>query len=201
MYRNFVFDIGNVLLKFKPLDYLGSKFTEKEITQNLYDQIFRAKEWSMLDEGTITIDEATRLFCSRNPEIEKQIKYVMEDWYSMLTPIEDSVSVLKKLKLKGYNAYALSNYHLVAFEKAYEEYDFFKLFDGLVISSRIKLLKPGEEIFKHLLSKYGIKPEETIFIDDTEENVKAAEKLGIKGIHLTCPSELSKNLKSLGVEL
>ena len=54
-------------------------------------------------------------------------------------------------------------------------------FDGMVTSFEAHCAKPSPEIFRVLESRYGIVPEETLFFDDSETNVKAAEKLGFKG--------------------
>ena len=55
------------------------------------------------------------------------------------------------------------------------------LFDGLVLSYKVHLLKPYESIYKYLLEQYNLNPEESLFIDDREDNMKTANKLGIKG--------------------
>jgi putative hydrolase of the HAD superfamily len=63
-----------------------------------------------------------------------------------------------------------------------QQYDIWEMFHGVVISSRIKTVKPEIEIYQHLLDKYQLRPAETIFIDDTEENLTAASSLGIQTI-------------------
>lgn len=194
MYKNIIFDIGNVLLNFSPKEYLSSKFDNPKLVDELYFTIFKSNEWVRLDEGTITPDEAEAIFCMGDIEYSSQIKYVMEDWCSMLTPIESSIQILREIKQKGYKLYILSNYHAAAFKISYERNDFFKLFDGMVISSEVKMLKPDSEIYEFLLNKYRLSPSETIFIDDTEKNIDAAGKLGIGTIRFINADALRKNL-------
>ena len=67
----------------------------------------------------------------------------------------------------------------------FENWEFFKYFDGKVVSGHCKLLKPEKEIYELLCSTYSLKPNECVFIDDTKANIEAAEKFGINGIHLT----------------
>ena len=57
----------------------------------------------------------------------------------------------------------------------------FEIFDGLVFSAPIGLTKPDKEIFDHILLKYDLKPEETVFIDDNINNILGARASGIKG--------------------
>ena len=57
-------------------------------------------------------------------------------------------------------------------------------FDHLYFSCDLKMMKPGEAIFRHVLDAEGFLPEETLFIDDGERNVATAARLGI---HTLCP--------------
>src|SRR5699024_7984361 len=64
------------------------------------------------------------------------------------------------------------------------KFDFLKLMDGGVFSYDVGYMKPDEEIYKILINKYKINPEEAVFFDDREENIEAANKLGIHAVHL-----------------
>lgn len=182
MVKNVIFDIGNVLISFQPIDYLNSKFKDETIKETLYSTIFRSKEWLLLDRGTVTDVEAIEIFCKRQPSFENEIRYVMENWHEMHIPMEESVKLLNYLKNSGYHIFLLSNYHKKAFKVISEKFDFIREVDGQVISSDVKLLKPEKEIYTNLLDKYNLKPEECVFIDDSIENINAANKLGIHGI-------------------
>ncbi|MBN2837585.1 MAG: HAD-IA family hydrolase, partial [Fusobacteriaceae bacterium] len=81
------------------------------------------------------------------------------------------------------------------FSLVFEKYPWFKLFNGKIVSSHVKLLKPEKEIYEALIKKYSLNPDECIFIDDTHANIIAGEKLGIKGIHYTGQEELREMLK------
>ena len=97
--------------------------------------------------------------------------------------------------------YYLSNFHLKAFEYVTKKYEFFKLFDGGVVSYKEKLLKPEVEIYNTLINRYGLKKEEVVFIDDTKENVDEAIRLGINGIVLENPQCLIKELKKYNINI
>lgn len=200
MIKNVIFDIGNVLLNFEPKEYVKSKVIEEKI-EEIYESIFKSQEWPMLDRGTITEEEAKANIISRKAENEGFINSVFENWYDILTPIESSVGVLKKLKEKGYKVFYLSNFHLAAFEYVTKKHDFFGLFDGGVVSYKEKLLKPEKEIYEIILSEYNLEPNETVFIDDMEVNVKAAINNGMKGIILKNPIDLKGELEKLDINV
>ena len=69
--------------------------------------------------------------------------------------------------------------------------------DGVVFSCEVKEIKPEPEIYKLLLSRYGLKAEESVFLDDREENCEAARKLGIKAIQFHDLKQAAKELEKL----
>lgn len=200
MYKNIIFDLGNVLLSFNPKDYLKSKISEDRI-DDVYKAIFKSEEWVMLDRGTITEKDAINRIIERNNTYRDDINLAFKDWYDILRPIEEAVEVLTKLKKNGYNVYYLSNFHELAFKEVTTKNNFFELFDGGVVSYAEKLIKPEEDIYKLILKRYNLNPKETIFIDDTKLNVDGASKLGIKAIFLEDPKKLRENLISLKVKI
>jgi putative hydrolase of the HAD superfamily len=80
------------------------------------------------------------------------------------------------------------------------DYYFFRYFDGGIISADIKISKPDIRIYKYFFSKYALKPDECLYIDDVEENVLAAASTGMQ-VFLTYGStkisdELEEKLKT-----
>lgn len=198
MIKNVIFDIGNVLLYFKPVEFLN-KLYDKETADVLYKTIFRSPEWVCLDRGTITQEDATSNFIERKPELKDKIEFVMEHWNEIHTPIPDTVKLMRNLKSKGYGIYLLSNYHKKAFDYISNKYDFIRNVNGKIISSHYKLLKPEEKIYKALFDVYNLNPDECIFIDDTPVNIEVANKLGIHGLCFKGSTEPVYDLiKSIG---
>ncbi len=93
------------------------------------------------------------------------------------------VDVIKQLKSAGYKIVLLSNANHTFFDrKIYPIFPEFKdIFDEIVISSQVGMVKPNADIFLYTLEKINILPEEALFIDDSQSNVTAAEQLGIHG--------------------
>ena len=101
------------------------------------------------------------------------------------------------MKKKGVLLYILSNWSAETYPIAEERFDFLSWFDGKIISGEAGIVKPDLEIYRLLIDKYDLNIQHTIFIDDKEENIKAAELLGIRGIHFQNASKLRKDLQML----
>jgi len=194
MIRNIIFDLGNVLINFKPLEYVRTIIADRRRADQVYESIFKSPEWLMLDRGIVTEKEAINAICERNPDQSKLIRLVMADWYHMLTPIEDVMDIVKELKNIGYKIYFLSNYQLLAYEHILKGYSVFNHFDGGIFSFKEKLLKPEPEIYEKLIKTYKIEPDESLLIDDTIENIESAIKQGFKAILFTNSLELRGEL-------
>lgn len=182
---NFIFDIGNVLVDFKPEPFLRSLLNDPPLEEEINRIIYKSNEWIRLDRGDITHEEACGIFCAREPQYRELICRTMERIPEMLTPISETAELLPKIKAAGYSLYYLSNYHKELSRYILEKYPFFGLFDGGVFSCDIHALKPDPEIYRCLLDKYALDPRDCLFFDDVEENVSAAESLGIKGVLFT----------------
>ena len=192
--KNIVFDLGRVLIKFEPKEYIEQNVPEEK-REDFYNGIFGSTEWLMLDRGTLSYEDAKKIFKERVPGADKQIDRLFDtDLFEILQPIEENVKLLPELK-KKYNLYILSNFHQPAFEHIFKKYDFFRLFDGHTVSCYYYLLKPEKEIYDILIEKFNLIPEETVFIDDTKVNIEACEKEGIRGIHLPDYTELKQKLE------
>ena len=155
----------------------------------------------MLDRGTITEKEAINNIINRNNKYKDEINLAFNNWYDLLKPIKDTVEILISLKEHGYKIYYLSNFHELAFGEVTRKNNFFKLFDGGVVSYEEKLIKPEEDIYKLILDRYKLNPSETIFVDDMEANVEGANKVGIKTILFKGPKELKEELNNFNIEI
>jgi len=196
--KNIIFDIGNVLVYYKPIEFLSKKYPQEDVLF-LFSAIFDTQEWLELDKGTKTETEVLRIFIDRNPEREALLREVMSDLCSIFTPIESTVKILKLLKTRGYNLLYLSNISHQIYACIFEKYGFFNNFEGGIISAKVNMMKPDTDIFISLIKKYKINPDESIFIDDTIQNTLAAEQLGFLTIHLSAPETLLEGLAEFGI--
>ncbi len=96
--------------------------------------------------------------------------------------VPDGVAFIRHCKQAGHKLYILSNWDPASFTIMQERYaDFFNLFDGIIISGDVGMLKPDPAIFAYLLQRYNLDPVRTFYIDDRPENITAAQEFGIHG--------------------
>ena len=194
---NFIFDIGNVLIDFKPEQFLREILNDPQSEQKINEIIFKSEEWVKLDEGLITPQQACDNFCRRKPEYKELIIKVMDKIPEMLTPMDETAGLLPKIKNLGHKLYYLSNYHKGLSRYIREKYSFFDLFDGGVFSCDIHMIKPSPDIYRYFLNKYNLEPQDCVFFDDTAQNIKSAQKEGIKSVLFTGVGVLNDYLKEL----
>ncbi len=180
--KNVVFDFGGVLVEWDPR-YLYRKHFEDEEEMEYFLANVCTDDWNLaLDRGE-SFEESIQALTKKFPKYEKPIRLFKDEWEQMIHGAKnDAVDFVRQLKSQGYQLYGLSNWSHETFPIALEKFDFFDLFHGIVISGHEKVIKPDKEIYEILLSRYNLKVEETVFIDDKQINVEGAEKLGIKSI-------------------
>lgn len=195
MNKNIVFDIGNVLIKYKPMEFLCQRHASKETVDSLYQWVYRGPEWIELDRGTILISEAAKSICVKSGLPEEWVTDALCNWVAFSEEISRTTHLIPELKHKGYHLYFLSNFHCAASRYAFEKFEFFRHFDGGVFSCDVKLLKPELAIYRTLAEKYRLNAAETVFVDDMPENIAAAQELGWKGICFGEDTELLTELE------
>lgn len=182
MIKNVIFDIGNTLLSFDELSFLTSRYSNKAVVEALRKTMFQSPEWNMLDCGILSISEALQIFYSKQPQLKQEISDTMRDWLGSLVPINESIKLLRELKSKNYKIYFLSNFYEEGFYYMKNKFPILNESDGYLISYQVKLMKPNIKIYKMFLEKFDLKPKECFFLDDLEENLEGARKVGIQGM-------------------
>ncbi len=182
-YKNVVFDFGNVIGRFDG-NYILEQFCPSKEDQNiLYPVIF--KNWAELDRGTVDYEKNALAAEAEVPDrLKPVVRRFFHDWPSYVLPMEETYSLIRELKGKGYGLYLLSN-AATHFAEWAANLDILKEFDGIVFSAPVRMAKPDAEIYQYLFQKYHLRPEECLFIDDLEQNIRAAKALGMDGILFT----------------
>ncbi len=185
MNKNFIFDFGWVLVQFEP-EYMTRKYIQDpEDCKLVQDVIFDRLYWDKLDRGDISEEEVKEAFRERIPaHLYKNACKALDNWYHNLPFIDGMVDLVKEIKAKGGKLFILSNISREfanGYKNVPEINELFSLFDGLVFSAVAGHTKPNADIFEHLLSTYSLDRTETMFIDDSEKNIKGAIAVGIDG--------------------
>ena len=183
MYKNYIFDFGNVLVRFCPIELTKCVVKDEEDAKLITDVIFNPIYWEKLDSGEVTDSRAReRIVNSLPKELAEAGGEVFDNWIKNMPPIYEMIEVVEKLKADGKKLYILSNISK-GFAEKYQDYpwikELFSKFDGLVFSGVVGMIKPDKRIFEYILNKYHLNAEECLFIDDNENNVLSAKKVGI----------------------
>ncbi len=195
---NVVFDLGGVVFTWQPDQIIKSVFEDRETQEKVRSEIFVHPDWVELDRGILDRGEAIERGAIRTELSRSKISELMHQIPRSLTPIMDTVRLIHSVKRSGNKVFVLSNMHFASIEHIEQEYSFWDIFDGIVVSCRIHMVKPEEEIYEYLLNKYGLIVNETIFIDDTDINLNAASRFGIKLIKFEDLYQCECELKTIG---
>ena len=180
MIKNVILDIGGVLVDFawkKTMEEMGFS---KDCVRTLGDKLINGGIWDEFDLGVMTEDEVLDLASREIPEYEKEIRYFWENSIQTIRPYDYCEKWVREMKDKGLNVYLLTNYPDTLFKNSVKcGFPFYPYIDGEVVSSRVKVSKPSEGIYKALFDKYSLNPDECVFFDDRPVNVNAAKVLGV----------------------
>jgi FMN phosphatase YigB (HAD superfamily) len=197
--QKIIFDLGNVLLTFKPEKFL-LKYTDNQEAINFFlNKITRSQIWIEMDRGTRTVESARIHFSEKYADEKSIIDFFFDNWMDIFDTIQDNVKILEDLVKNGYDCYYLSNFIREAYEFVIKKFEFFTLFKGGIISALVKMIKPERQIYLTLLKKYQLDPTQCIFIDDIMGFLRPAKKMGFKTIHYTSNCDLRERLKQLDV--
>lgn len=189
--KNIIFDLGGVVIDLQrrmavdALDRLGIKDSSAFLGE--YEQ---KGPFLALEKGEITSSELFDILlphCIPGTTCN-DIRDAFEEFLRDL-PVE-RLKIIESLRKKGYKVFVLSNTNPIMYNhwidnafrndgKSINDY-----FDGIVLSYQEKMCKPDPALFKRVTDRYGLKPEETVMLDDSEANVEAARSVGLKAIRI-----------------
>lgn len=183
MIKNILFDMGNVVILFSPETIMTEKgITDPTERELVLKEVFRSQEWIDADAGIITSADIATTCLARLPEnLRERADKCINDWWNPLHEIEGMKEFIIEQKSKGIGIYLLSNAPDSIYEY-WEKTPAHVYFDGKAISFEMRLSKPTPECFNAALDKFGIKAEETIFVDDIKTNVDGAIAVGMRGV-------------------
>ncbi len=199
--KNIIFDLGAVLLN---IDYNKTSDAFKQLGytdfEKMYSQFKGNNIFDNLETGHLSKSEFYKYMLGEGTGLISEDE-VAAAWNAMLLDFRtESLAFLKQLS-KKYKLFLLSNtneIHKTAFDIIYTkqvgEGSFDEFFTKAYYSHKVGLRKPNEDIFNFILEDAGIKPEETMFIDDLAANIETAARLGFK-THRMLPGERIENLR------
>tara|TARA_B100001094_G_scaffold54357_1_gene49881 strand:- start:17365 stop:17976 length:612 start_codon:yes stop_codon:yes gene_type:complete len=200
--KTIIFDLGGVLIDWNPEYVYLKEFNGDRIKMKWFFDNICTPSWNEQQDKGKLMKKATQERVKLFPEYKRLIEMFYGRWEEMLKKeISGTVKILEDLKRNNYRLIALTNWSAETFPIAKKKYKFLKLFEGIVVSGKIKMLKPFKEIYDFTLEKYNLDPKECVFIDDRLDNIQGAVRCGINGIHFESPEKLINELKKIKIEI
>ena len=180
--KNVIFDFGQVVVHFEPKYMVEQYVKDEEDSRLLQEVVFDRLYWDKLDLGTISDEETLKLVKERVPErLHDACDKIYYNWIYNIPIINGMDELIKELhKNPNVRIFLISNISKY-FVSHIDKIPILKEFEYMVFSSDLGVVKPSHIIFDHLCKKCSLIPEECIFIDDNENNIKGAKSFGING--------------------
>lgn len=194
-----VFDLGNVLIPWDPRRLYRSLLPDEAAVERFLAEICTPAWNHALDAGG-DFRAAVEALAVRHPAHRALVLAYDERWEEMLgDPIAPNLALLDGLAAAGVPLYALTNWSREKFAVARRRFGFLSRFRAIVVSGEEGMTKPDPAIFRLLLDRHGLEPGRTVFIDDSEPNVRTAAALGFRAVHYREPGRLRRELNEMGL--
>ena len=199
MIRCVISDLGKVIIFFDNNIFFEkianfspySKEEIRELTSTHFDLV------ESFDKGKINPKEFyNQVIKKLKARIDYRSFYsIYNDIFSLNPPV---LEIMKRLK-RDYRLVLLSNTDVMRFGFVKKKFPEVMIFDEYVLSYEVGFMKPHPRIFKEALKRAGFEAKECIFLDDREENIKGAQKLGINGILFGHQTDLEVVMREMGL--
>ena len=181
--KYFVFDLGGVLSVPMVSKKLYEQIKWKVSYDEFLDKFNNSEESIKVHKGEISTKEFfeyLKRYMNDNITLEefKNIYVNNNEFFN------DTIETIKKLKYLGYKVYLLSNLKEIDYEKFIKHFDV-SIFDEMLLSFKLGMLKPNDDIYQYVINKLNTKPENIYFFDDNKENVDGAIRNGINAYQVT----------------
>lgn len=196
---NLVFDVGNVLIRWRPEFAVAHVYPEKaEALAYLERMGFAA--WNLANDGGRPFAEAmAELRAAHGAEAEALAEYPARFAETIREPIAGTWALVDRLKARGARLFAITNFAAETWPVALRVHPRLGTdFADVVVSGQVGLLKPGPEIYRLLLERNGLAAADCLFIDDSAANVAGARAVGMQAHHFTTPEALEADLVARG---
>lgn len=202
--RGIVFDFAGVLFTWSP-----PRLLKREIPEHAFDdasaahwaaQFFQSYEgdWLEFDRGTVSVPALIDRISRRTGLPPEAVQRVVDGVPHELQAIAETVALLARLRAAGHRLFFLSNMPEPYSRHLERTYDFVGAFESGVFSADVHLVKPEPSIFEFAARRFGLAPQQLMFMDDHPPNVTAAQALGWNAFVFTSAQQAEANLRARG---
>jgi 2-haloacid dehalogenase len=198
-----IWDLGGVLVDWSPLYVYDDDYFPDLADRDYFFEHICTADWNERQDAGYSLQLATEEKLREFPDLRwrQPILDFYGRWTEMLRgPLTETVTLFDQLRSKdNYRFYALTNWSAENFPIALQRFDFLHWFNGRLVSGEEGTRKPFPEFYRLLFDRYQVDPARALFIDDNLRNIKAAEAMGISGIHFISAADLQKQLTQRGL--
>ncbi len=194
-----MFDLGGVLIDCNPRYLYRELIDDEAVMEDFLDRVCN-QAWNVQQDAGRGTAEATAVLVQEFPEHRDLIVAYYGEFHRILKgPIDGTVAIAAELKKMGVPLVGLTNWSADTFPIAERHFDFLQWFDDIVVSGREGVIKPDPAIFNLAVERFGLEPQGTVFVDDSQPNVEAAAALGFQTHHFKEPDGLRRAFESMGL--
>ena len=197
--RHIVFDIGKVLIHYDPELPFMRLIPDAEKRARFLREVCTA-DWNIEQDRGRAWAEAEAHLIGLHPGEEEMIRAFRRHWHEMVPhALDDSVAIMQGLVDAGHDVTMLTNFAADTFVEARARYPFLEMPRGVTVSGEVGLIKPDERIYRLHAETFGLTPEATLFIDDSQPNVDGAVAAGWNAVLFTGAPALRDDLARFGL--
>lgn len=195
--RNVIFDLGGVVFDWNP-DHIVSRVQPvPELRAALKEALLGHPDWRLFDRGTLTEPELTERLQSRLGATRQEVDTILDAVRNSLVEKPETIKLMRALQGQGTPLYCLSNMPASIYAHLRKRHHFWDAFSGIVISGEVQMMKPEPEVFMHLLATFGLRAQETVFVDDLLANVESAKQVGLHAVWFKDAAQCRRELDQI----
>lgn len=191
MIKNIILDVGGVFFD-------DSKENIRKLLKTDNDDFYKQAYGAGFNKCLVGESTITEVINNLRTEGNfKELEYILNpnNLIKSYPIIKENFEYIKRLKEREYKLYLLTNITEASHNYINEQIKIDSLFEGGIYSYQEHIVKPNPEIYKLILNKFNLNKEETIFFDDREKNVSAANKTGLKAVVFKSINDIENNIK------
>lgn len=196
-----IFDVGGVLIDWNPRHLYRKLFDGN--SDGLMERFLAevcTPEWNLRQDAGRPFADAVAELSERFPDCADLIAAYDSRWEEMVPGAHDeTIDIVRELKAQGTPLYCLTNFSGEKFPLMRRRFDVFDLFDGIIVSAEVGMVKPDPAVYRYLVQRFGLETCSCLFVDDAEANVEAAALIGMQAVRYQSSRQLRRELQMRGV--
>ena len=197
---NIVFDVGNVLIRWRPERAVAADYPDADAGLAYLNSV-GFFDWNLLQDGGRPFVDGWAALDRLHPgRVQPLAQYPLRFADTIREPITGTWALLDRLKAKGHRLFGITNFATETWPIALQVHPrLAQVFEDVVVSGVEKIVKPSPEIYQLLLSRNALDASDCVFIDDSLPNVTGAQAVGMSAHHFTSPGALERDLSARGL--